>query len=71
MNLLEKRDIPKEYNPTGPYDYLSWKDKFTEDIRNKYESLHTNLLYTDEKQDFNIAIQVFEEINEILNSINE
>lgn len=68
---LEKRYIPKEYNPTGLYDYLSWKGKFTDDIRNRYESLHIDLLYTDEKQDFNIPIKVFDEINQILININE
>lgn len=68
---FEKRNIPEHYNPIGHYDYFSWNEKFTADVKNKYELLHTNLLYTDEKQDFSLAVQVFTEINEIFNNINE
>ena len=35
------------------------------------EGLHKTLLYTDEKQDFETAIKVFGEINELLISIGE
>lgn len=68
---LEKRNIPKEYNPVAPYDFASWKDHFNNSIRSIYEHLHETLLYTDEKQDFDKAISVFESISEILASIQE
>lgn len=68
---LEKRNIPKEYDPTGAYDFASWRDCFTGAIRSIYEHLHETLLYTDEKQDFDKAVTVFESISEILASIQE
>lgn len=68
---LEKRNVLEVYNPETPYDFLTWKDTFNKDIRKRYESLHQSLLYTNEQQDFDIAVQVFEEINERLDLINE
>lgn len=68
---LEKRDISKEYDPLGDYDFESWKDRFTSDIKSNYELLHTFLLYTDEPQNWNEAIKVFESIDQTLKMINE
>lgn len=68
---LKKRDISPEYNPTGPYDFNNWKKYFTTEIKINYESLHEDLLYTNEKQNFVEAIKVFEEIDIILKEINE
>ncbi|MBQ9762975.1 MAG: nucleotidyl transferase AbiEii/AbiGii toxin family protein [Phascolarctobacterium sp.] len=68
---LTKRNISKEYNPCGLYDFDGWKHYFTEDIRKIYESLHENLLYTNEKQVFDEAVESFKAINEIFNNINE
>lgn len=68
---LIKRNISKEYNPCGLYDFDGWKHYFTEDIRKIYESLHENLLYTDERQVFDEAVESFNAINEIFNNINE
>lgn len=68
---LTKRNISKEYNPCGLYDFDGWKHYFTEDVRKIYESLHENLLYTDEKQVFNEAVESFKAINAIFNNINE
>lgn len=68
---LEKRNIAKEYDPTGTYDFEKWKDKFDSVIKNRYESLHKDLLYTDEKQDFDKAIEVFEKLSDIFSSIGE
>lgn len=68
---LGRRNISEAYDPLGIYDFASWKDLLDADIRATYESLHTNLLYTDEKQDFDTAIQTFERIDEILNSLGE
>ncbi|MBP1638058.1 MAG: hypothetical protein H6Q18_847 [Bacteroidetes bacterium] len=33
----------------------------TANIQSRYESLHEDLLYTSEKQDFNIAIEIFKD----------
>jgi hypothetical protein len=68
---LEKRDIPKEYNPIGSYDFETWKNKFTNDIKANYENLHNTLLYTNEKQDWSKAKLVFTQIDQILKQINE
>lgn len=68
---LIKRNISKEYNPCGLYDFDGWKHYFTEDIRKIYESLHENLLYTDERQVFDEAVESFNAINAIFNNINE
>jgi hypothetical protein len=50
---LEKRDIPNEYNPIGSYDFETWKNKLTNDIKANYENLHNILLYTNERQETN------------------
>ena len=68
---LQKRETPKEYNPTEEYAFDSWRSNFTPEIKSIYESLHEKLLYTDEKQDFNMAIEVFEKIDRLFKSINE
>ena len=68
---LEKRSISQEYDPTGTYDFDAWKHHLTDRVRSIYESLHKELLYTDEKQNFDNALSAFSEINEILKNINE
>ena len=68
---LEKRNISKEYNPVGAYDFDSWKHYLNEQVRETYENLHKELLYTDEQQNFEDAISVFFEINNILKYIGE
>ena len=68
---LEKRVITKEYNPMGAYDFDSWKQYFTSQIRSRYETLHKDLLYTDEPQKFEGALYVFAEINGIFAEIGE
>ena len=68
---LEKRSISQEYDPTGAYDFDAWKHHLTDRVRSIYGSLHKELLYTDEKQNFDDALSAFSEINKILKSINE
>jgi predicted nucleotidyltransferase component of viral defense system len=68
---LEKRNIPEEYNPLGAYAFETWSDKFSKDIKSTYENLHNTLLYTDEKQEFDKAIDVFNDLNQRLIEINE
>jgi predicted nucleotidyltransferase component of viral defense system len=68
---LEKRNIPKEYNPLGPYAFDKWKNKFSNDIKENYENLHNILLYTDEQQDWAKVELVFTQVDQILKRINE
>ncbi len=70
---LEKRNISSvSYDPTEKYDFLSWKDNFnTKEVRKQYEKLHEDLLYTDEKQNFDDAIECFEKINKVFEEIDE
>jgi hypothetical protein len=68
---LEKRNVAREYNPMGMYDFESWKYKFDDEIRKRYETLHNDLLYSNEKQDFKEAIEVFEKLNKRFAEIGE
>lgn len=68
---LTKRNVCKEYDPTGAYDFDVWKCRLDADVRKTYESLHEELLYTDEKQNLDDAIDAFEKINSRLAEIGE
>ena len=68
---IGKRNIFAEYDPTGAYNFASWQQYFDSAIRSTYESLHTTLLYTDEKQDFDIAVKTFEQVSARLAQIGE
>ena len=68
---LQKRTIPEKYDPVGAYDFEHWRQKFDHSIRERYESLHEDLLYTFEKQNFDDAISTFEKINEIFSGLGE
>ena len=68
---LEKRNISKEYDPTGAYDFASWKHYLNEQISSTYENLHKDLLYTDEQQSFDDALSAFSQISEMLKNIGE
>ena len=68
---IGRRNISSEYDPTGPYNFPAWQDRFDGSVRSTYETLHQTLLYTDEKQSFEIAVQTFDSINEALKEIGE
>ena len=68
---LEKRGISECYDPSGAYDFERWKGYFTKEIKDRYESLHNDLLYTDEKQDFGKAMETFEKIDKLFKEIEE
>ena len=68
---LSKRNVPASYDPTGPYDFDSWRNHFDSTIRRRYETLHEDLLYTSGKQNFADAIQTFEAISRIFASIGQ
>lgn len=68
---LKKRNIGVEYNSMGPYNFTSWKEKFTEEVKEKYEKLHLNLLYTSKKQSLDDAVRSLEYLNSIFIEIDE
>lgn len=68
---IGRRNVSIEYDPTGSYDFSLWRHCFHSGIRRTYENLHTTLLYTDEKQDFDVAVRTFEQISARLKEIGE
>ena len=68
---LEKRDVPTDYNPLMAYDFPTWEKYFDAAIRARYENLHKDLLYTDEKQDFDKAVLTFRQISALFAEIEE
>ena len=68
---LTKRNINRDYDPTGAFNFEIWMHYFTNDIKYIYENLHKDLLYTNSKQNFEDALTAFTEINNILKSIDE
>ena len=70
-NVIMQRNISSEYDPTGAYNFSAWKDKLDDNVRSNYEKLHETLLYTDEKQNLDDAIETFEHIAKQLEQIGE
>lgn len=68
---IGRRNISVEYDPTGAYDFPAWQHYLNGDIRSVYETLHQTLLYTDEKQDFALALDTFSQISAILREFGE
>lgn len=68
---LTKRNVSKEYNPSEKYDFNSFKMYFTDEVKSIYENMHNDLLYTNEKQSFEKALNTFIEIDSLLKSIDE
>lgn len=72
IEYLEKRAAAKEYDPLGEFAYGTWKESLEDsEIRKRYESLHTDLLYTSEKQSFSDALEALEQVARILSEIGE
>lgn len=68
---VEKRKNEITYNAIQKYDFDSWKHLLNHNVKSIYERLHNTLLYTDTKQSFSEALDVFSQINNIFNEINE
>ena len=68
---LQKRNISEEYDPMRAYAFENWKQYFNDEIRNRYETLHEDLLYTSDRQSFKKAIQAFEFISQLFASFGE
>ena len=58
-------------DPVGAYNFPSWKENFNSIVRRQYENLHEDLLYTNDRQDFDKAISTFEKIDKNFSSIEE
>ncbi len=68
---LGRRGLAHDYDPTGPYGFYLWQEKFTQEIRARFESLSTDLIYWGTKHHFDDAIHSFERIDAILKEIDE
>ena len=67
---VSKRDFAMTDELEGKYNLADWRHHMEEpSVRSAYERLHDDLLYTDEKQDFDLALKVFEKIDKILNEL--
>ena len=53
------------------YAFDSWKDKFDLNVKERYETLHQDLLYTNEKQNFDEEINTFNLVDQIFQGIGE
>lgn len=70
-HYLAKRKIPDNYNPLGAYDFNKWSYLLDDSIKIVYERLHNVLLYVNIKQEFNLAIRTFQDIDSIIKKICE
>ena len=69
---IEKRKLHEEYVPDSQYNFDEWKEKFdSRKIRSNYESLHKELLYTNEIQQFDKAIEIFHKISSLFQEVEE
>lgn len=68
---LTKRNISTEYNPLSDYDFPSWEHFFDSSVRTRYEKLREDLLYTNEKQNFEKAVATFRNISKLFSEIGE
>ncbi len=68
---MNRKNRPPEFNPTGDYDFQSWEYYFSAEVKTNYELLHTNLLYTNNKQDWDEVFKIFTKIDNIFKDINE
>lgn len=70
--ILKKRKNYAAYNPLLPFSLDIWLNELTApSIRNRYSRLHEDLLYTDTKQDFDLALKTIKELANIMDSISE
>lgn len=69
---LEKRMGLNLYNSLEAYNFPSWENIFdTIEVRKAYENLHLELLYTDEKQDFNKALECMRILSQVFDEVGE
>lgn len=69
---LEKRGVIGEYDPTGLYDFESWKYKFDSKVESLYNKLPNELLFDHNiRLDFKKVIATFEKINQLFIEVGE
>lgn len=68
---LQKRNIALEYDPLTAYNFPAWQQYLNKAVKGRYETLHKDLLYTSEKQDFSKAVNTLAAISRIFASIGE
>lgn len=70
---LEKRSKSTgNYNSLEPYNFKQWKELLHKDeLKNSYESLHIDLLYTNDKQLYECALNTLEVIGQLFTEIDE
>ncbi len=71
LTYLEKRNLRAAYNPKESYDFDAWRHELDIEVKKTYEFLHEELLYTSEKQSFDLALKILEKINREILSIDE
>ncbi len=71
MFYFNKRKIINEYDPSGNYDFYTWEHYLNIDVAKIYENMHKDLLYTNEKQDMDEAIETLRKISNIFKEIEE
>lgn len=70
--IEKRRNHIENYSPEENYQFDKWLESFdTEEIKKVYENLQEDLLYTDEIQKFDRAVQVFKEINNTLQEVEK
>lgn len=68
---LEKRVNNYPFDPLSNYDLNSWIDRFDNNVRKQYESLHESILLTNIKQNLDDALKTLNIINNIFIEIDE
>lgn len=68
--INKRKNHKEDYRPDSAFEFEKWRSSFdTKEIREIYEGLHIDLLYTNERQKFDKAVEVFEQIDRILKSV--
>lgn len=68
--INKRKNHKEDYRPDSAFEFEKWRSSFdTKEIKETYEGLHIDLLYTNERQKFDKAVEVFEQIDRILKSV--
>lgn len=68
---IDHTSMGTDYDPSGAYVFDKWEKHFDDNIKKRYESLHTDLLYTNIRQDFTDAVAAFRDIDQRFKAIGE
>ncbi len=68
---IDHTSMGTDYDPSGAYAFDKWEKHFDDNIKKRYESLHTDLLYTNIRQDFTDAVAAFRDIDQRFKAIGE